>query len=274
MEVWVPDAGSGPALLVIQEIFGVGPYIRAVAERLAAAGYVVGAPDVFWRFAPGWEAGHDEEGLTSSLEQAGNLDPGQGGRRLRGRGRAPRRADRDHRPAGRPRVLSRGHARLRCRRRGQPVGLRQLLRLRRAGHARPPRRRRLPDDLPLRQRRRLHPRRRRRGAGEGDRRQGEPRAQRRSGRPRLRQPRGRDVPRRSCGKGRLVQDHGLPRRTPSESSDAVGVLDARTPAAPAHSDGFSRRGPGCSVAQRARDVRTRPAWRRGHAACGRAGPAG
>ena len=77
MEVWIPDAGSGPALLVIQEIFGVGPYIRAVAERLAGAGYVVGAPDVFWRFAPGWEAGHDEAGLTSSLEQVGNLDPGK-----------------------------------------------------------------------------------------------------------------------------------------------------------------------------------------------------
>ena len=75
MPVWLPDGGSGPALLVIQEIFGVGAYIRAVAERLAGAGYVVGAPDVFWRFAPGWDAGHDEEGLTASLQQVGNLDP-------------------------------------------------------------------------------------------------------------------------------------------------------------------------------------------------------
>ena len=33
-------------MLLIQEIFGVGPYIRAVGERLAAAGYVVGAPDL------------------------------------------------------------------------------------------------------------------------------------------------------------------------------------------------------------------------------------
>ena len=64
MTVWIPDADTGPALLLIQEIFGVGPYIRAVAERLADAGYVVGAPDVFWRFAPGWQAGHDEAGLT------------------------------------------------------------------------------------------------------------------------------------------------------------------------------------------------------------------
>ena len=74
MHVWTPPSGSGPGLLLIQEIFGVGPYIRAVAERLAAAGYVVGAPDLFWRFAPGWEAGHDQAGLEASLAQVGNLD--------------------------------------------------------------------------------------------------------------------------------------------------------------------------------------------------------
>jgi len=75
MDVWLPAGGRGPGILVIQEIFGVGPYIRAVAERLAAAGYVVGAPDVFWRFAPGWVAGHDEAGLTASMGQVANLDP-------------------------------------------------------------------------------------------------------------------------------------------------------------------------------------------------------
>jgi carboxymethylenebutenolidase len=75
MHLWTPESGSGPGLLVIQEIFGVGPYIRAVATRLAEAGYVVGAPDVFWRFAPGWEAAHDQAGMDASLEQVGNLDP-------------------------------------------------------------------------------------------------------------------------------------------------------------------------------------------------------
>lgn len=74
LNVWTPDSGTGPAVLLLQEIFGVGPYIRAVAERLAAAGYVVGAPDVFWRFAPGWEAAHDEAGLAASLEQVQQLD--------------------------------------------------------------------------------------------------------------------------------------------------------------------------------------------------------
>jgi carboxymethylenebutenolidase len=75
MHVWIPDSGSGAGLLLIQEIFGVGPYIRAVAGRLAAAGYVVGAPDVFWRFAPRWEAGHDQAGLDASMALVGQLDP-------------------------------------------------------------------------------------------------------------------------------------------------------------------------------------------------------
>lgn len=75
LHVWAPDSGSGPGILLIQEIFGVGPYIEAVAARLADAGYVVGAPDVFWRFAPGWQSSHDQDGLTASIEQAGNLDP-------------------------------------------------------------------------------------------------------------------------------------------------------------------------------------------------------
>jgi carboxymethylenebutenolidase len=74
MHVWTPGSGSGPAILLLQEIFGVGPYIRAVAERLAEAGYVVGAPDVFWRFAPGWESTHDQDGLTASMAQVGKLD--------------------------------------------------------------------------------------------------------------------------------------------------------------------------------------------------------
>ena len=75
LHLWIPESGPGPGLLLIQEIFGVGPYIRAVAERLAEAGYTVGAPDVFWRFAPGYVAGHDEAGLQDALGQVANLDP-------------------------------------------------------------------------------------------------------------------------------------------------------------------------------------------------------
>lgn len=75
LHLWIPETGPGPSLLLIQEIFGVGPYIRAVGQRLADAGYTVGAPDLFWRFAPGWAAGHDEAGLAESMAQVANLDP-------------------------------------------------------------------------------------------------------------------------------------------------------------------------------------------------------
>ncbi|HUF98355.1 MAG TPA: dienelactone hydrolase family protein [Ilumatobacter sp.] len=74
MFVWTPAAGHGPGIVLIQEIFGVGDYIRDVAVRLADAGYVVGAPDVFWRFAPRWAATNDDAGMAASFEQVGKLD--------------------------------------------------------------------------------------------------------------------------------------------------------------------------------------------------------
>ena len=97
-------------------------------------------------------------------------------------------------------------------RRRRPGGVRQLLRVRRARHDRPHPRRLVPDAVPLRCRRRVHPGRRRRGARRGD--PGRDGPQRRGRRPRLRQPRGRHVLERGGRQGRLVQDDGLPRRAP------------------------------------------------------------
>jgi carboxymethylenebutenolidase len=74
VHIWTPDTAPHAAILVIQEIFGVGSYIRSVAERLADAGYLVGAPDVFWRFAPNWESDHSEAGLAASMDKVGQLD--------------------------------------------------------------------------------------------------------------------------------------------------------------------------------------------------------
>ena len=65
LHVWLPESGTGPGVLLIQEIFGVGAYIRAVGERLATLGYVVGAPDVFWRIQPNWESDHTPEGVEA-----------------------------------------------------------------------------------------------------------------------------------------------------------------------------------------------------------------
>jgi carboxymethylenebutenolidase len=49
-----------PGVLVLQEIFGVNSYIRGVAQRIADLGYVVMAPDLFHRTAPGFESGYDD----------------------------------------------------------------------------------------------------------------------------------------------------------------------------------------------------------------------
>ena len=74
LHVWLPEGGRGPGLLLVQEIFGVGTYVRAVADRLAALGYVVGAPDVFWRIHRNWEADHSPEGLEASLAMVSKFD--------------------------------------------------------------------------------------------------------------------------------------------------------------------------------------------------------
>lgn len=74
LTVWAPDSGSGPGLLLIEEIFGISDYIQAVAEDLAGLGYVVGAPDLFWRLQPGWASAHDEEGLKQSLALTSRFD--------------------------------------------------------------------------------------------------------------------------------------------------------------------------------------------------------
>jgi carboxymethylenebutenolidase len=67
LHLWVPDGGRGPGILMLQEIFGIGPFVHAVAKRLADLGFVVASPDVFWRFHPGYTASHDEAGLQEAM---------------------------------------------------------------------------------------------------------------------------------------------------------------------------------------------------------------
>ena len=57
----LPPAGHGPGLVLFQEIFGVNAHIRAVAEQYAQDGFVVLAPDVFWRQQPRVELGYEGE---------------------------------------------------------------------------------------------------------------------------------------------------------------------------------------------------------------------
>jgi len=78
VHLWFPDGGTGPGILLVQEIFGVGPYLTEVAEDLAARGYVVAAPDLFWRLRPGWVGEHTEAGTAASIELASGFDFPQG----------------------------------------------------------------------------------------------------------------------------------------------------------------------------------------------------
>jgi carboxymethylenebutenolidase len=50
-----------PAIIVIQEIFGVNAHIRDVTERFARLGYVAIAPAIYQRLAPGFETGYTAE---------------------------------------------------------------------------------------------------------------------------------------------------------------------------------------------------------------------
>lgn len=47
--LWLPPRRTGPGLVLVQEIFGVSDYIRQRAADLAELGYVVCAPEVYWR---------------------------------------------------------------------------------------------------------------------------------------------------------------------------------------------------------------------------------
>ncbi len=49
----LPVGTPAPAILVIQEIFGVNQVMRDICDGLAAQGYVAACPDLFWRMEPG-----------------------------------------------------------------------------------------------------------------------------------------------------------------------------------------------------------------------------
>lgn len=72
--LYVWGEGAGPGVLLLQEIFGVGDYMEAVAEDLVALGYVVAAPDMFWRIEPDWTTAHNEEALPKGMSMVSQFD--------------------------------------------------------------------------------------------------------------------------------------------------------------------------------------------------------
>src|ERR1700723_108297 len=53
------EEGKFPAMLVLQEAFGVNAHIRDVTERIAREGYVAVAPELFHRSGAGFEGTYD-----------------------------------------------------------------------------------------------------------------------------------------------------------------------------------------------------------------------
>ena len=49
----LPAHGTGPGIVVIQEIFGVNQVMRDITDWFAARGFVAICPDLFWRQEPG-----------------------------------------------------------------------------------------------------------------------------------------------------------------------------------------------------------------------------
>lgn len=48
----MPKSGTGPGIVVMQEIFGVNQVMREITDMYAAKGFVALCPDLFWRIEP------------------------------------------------------------------------------------------------------------------------------------------------------------------------------------------------------------------------------
>lgn len=73
----LPPTGRGPGVVLIQEIWGVNAHIRALADQYALDGYVVLAPDLFWRLAPRVDLAYDEAGSARAFELFRAVDTAQ-----------------------------------------------------------------------------------------------------------------------------------------------------------------------------------------------------
>lgn len=75
VQAWLARPVTAPlgAVVVIQEIFGVNPHIRAVTDRFAEAGFTAMAPALFDPVRPGTELRYDDAGVTRGRDYAADL---------------------------------------------------------------------------------------------------------------------------------------------------------------------------------------------------------
>ena len=71
--------GKAPAVVVLQEIFGVNAVMRGVTDDLAAQGYLAICPDLFWRLQPGIDiTDQTPEEWKRALDYMGRFDVDHG----------------------------------------------------------------------------------------------------------------------------------------------------------------------------------------------------
>src|SRR3954470_21326180 len=74
-----PRVLPAPAIVVVQELFGVNADLRATCDELASQGYLALSPDLFWRLEPGINMSPGDEGAWKKgfeLFGAFDLDAG------------------------------------------------------------------------------------------------------------------------------------------------------------------------------------------------------
>jgi len=75
----MPDKTPAPAIIVIQEIFGVNAEMRAKCDALAKEGFIAVCPDIFWRMEPGVQlTDKTEEEWAKAFDFFNRFDVDQG----------------------------------------------------------------------------------------------------------------------------------------------------------------------------------------------------
>jgi carboxymethylenebutenolidase len=78
----VPERTPAPGIVLLPEVFNTNPHIRSVADGYAADGFVVLAPDVYWRQEAACYAPYTDEGRAKVQALRARLDTDQFARDL------------------------------------------------------------------------------------------------------------------------------------------------------------------------------------------------
>ena len=96
--------------MLCQEIFGINAYIREVADYYAEEGYVVLAPDLFWRLEKDVELGYTEADWKKAFDFFQRFDTDKGMDDITAAVSTLRTRPEVDRQGRRARLLSRRHA--------------------------------------------------------------------------------------------------------------------------------------------------------------------